>query len=276
VTDLLTGSDPTLDTSGWVVPRAEVHVLAERSSRYCVVIPVINEGERILGQLRRLRDHGFGLDVVVADGGSTDGSTDPEVLRDLGVRALLIKRDAGKLSAQLRMGFAFALSEGYEGVITVDGNGKDDVVAIPRFVEALDAGAGFVQGSRYVPGGRAINTPRERHLAIKLFHAPVTSVAARKRFTDTTNGFRGHSRALLTDRRVAPMREVFDTYELLAYLPIRASRLGYTCTEVPVTRAYPPAGAIPTKIHGRAAQFELVKILGRAAAGRYDPAGAGR
>ncbi len=261
-------ADPGM--AGWSVPRADSHVLRERGSRYCVLIPVINEGERILGQLRRLREHGFGLDVIVADGGSTDGSNDREVLRKLGVRALLVKRDPGKLSAQLRMGFAFALAEGYEGVITVDGNGKDDVAAIPLFVAALEAGAGFVQGSRYVPGGRAINTPLERHVAIKLLHAPVTSFAARKRYTDTTNGFRGHSRELLLDPRVAPMREVFDTYELLAYLPIRAARLGYRCTEVPVTRAYPEAGPLPTKIHGRGAQLDLVKILWRAATGRYD------
>jgi dolichol-phosphate mannosyltransferase len=261
----------TDEKARWQVPQGEVHVLRERSSKYCVVIPVINEGDRILGQLRTLRDHGFDLDVVVADGGSTDGSNDPEVHRELGVRALLIKRDAGKLSAQLRMGFAFALQEGYEGVITVDGNGKDDVSALPRFVAELDAGAGFVQGSRFVPGGQAINTPRERLLAIKLVHAPVTSLAARRRYTDTTNGFRGHSRALLGDPRVAPMRAVFDTYELLAYLPVRAARLGYRCTEVAVTRAYPADGAIPTKIHGRRGQFELVKILARAAFGRYSP-----
>lgn len=259
---------------GWAVPKADVHVLAERGSRYCVLVPVINEGDRVLGQLRTLREHGFGIDVVVADGGSTDGSNDPELLRELGVRALLVKRDAGKLSAQLRMGFAFALREGYDGVITVDGNGKDDVAALPRFVAALDAGAGFVQGSRFVPGGRAINTPRDRYLAIKLVHAPVTSLAARRRFTDTTNGFRGHSRTLLLDQRVAPMRDVFDTYELLAYLPIRAARLGYACTEVPVTRAYPPAGDIPTKIHGRGAQLGLASILGRAALGRYNPSAA--
>ena len=264
--DLVTGDG----TAGWAVPRGDVHVLAEKGSRYCVLIPVINEGERILAQLRRLQELGFGLDVVVADGGSTDGSNDPEVLRGLGVRALLVKRDAGKLSAQLRMGFAFALREGYDGVITVDGNGKDDVAAIPRFVQALDKGAGFIQGSRYVPGGQAINTPRERHLAIKFFHAPFTSLAARRRYTDTTNGFRGHSRALLLDPRVAPMRDVFDTYELLAYLPIRAARLGYRCLEVPVTRAYPDDGVVPTKIHGRSAQLELVKILWRAARGGYD------
>lgn len=256
---------------GWAVPQGDVHVLREKAGRHCLLIPVINEGERLLAQLRRVREHGFDVDVVVADGGSTDGSNDPDLLRDLGVRAVLVKRDAGKLSAQLRMGFAFALVEGYEGVITVDGNGKDDVAAVPLFQSALDEGLGFVQGSRYVPGGQAINTPRERHLAIKLFHAPLTSLAARRRYTDTTNGFRAHSRELLMDPRVAPMREVFDTYELLAYLPIRAAKLGYRCTEVPVTRAYPAAGSIPTKIHGRSAQFELVKILGRAASGGYDP-----
>lgn len=255
----------------WAVPRGDVHVLGERTGKYCVLIPVINEGERLLRQLRELQDHCFGLDVVVADGGSTDGSTDPEVLRARGVRAVLVKRDAGKLSAQLRMGFAFALREGYEGVITVDGNGKDDVAALHRFVSELDAGADFVQGSRFVPGGRAVNTPRDRLIAIKLLHAPVTSLAARHRYTDTTNGFRGHSRALLTDPRVAPLRDVFDTYELLAYLPIRAARLGFRCSEVPVTRAYPSVGDIPTKIHGRRAQLRLAAILGRAAAGRYDP-----
>ncbi|MGY2067541.1 glycosyltransferase family 2 protein [Blastococcus sp. SYSU DS0619] len=268
-TDLLTVSQD----NGWAVPRGEVHVLREKASRYCVLIPVINEGERLLAQLARVRDLGLDLDVIVADGGSTDGSNAPDVLAGLGVRALLVKRDEGKLSAQLRMGFAFALAEGYAGVITVDGNGKDDVSALPRFVDELDRGAGFVQGSRYVPGGKAINTPRERHLAIKLFHAPLTSLAARRRYTDTTNGFRAHSRELLEDPRVAPLRSVFDTYELLAYLPIRAARLGYRCLEVPVTRAYPDAGSIPTKIHGRRAQFELVKILVRAARGGYGPDG---
>ncbi|WP_324274265.1 glycosyltransferase family 2 protein [Blastococcus brunescens] len=268
----MTSRQIPVDETGWDVPQGDVHVLRERASRYCILIPVINEGERILGQLRAVQSHGFGVDVVVADGGSTDGSNDPELLQELGVRALLIKRADGKLSAQLRMGIAFALREGYEGVITVDGNGKDDVAALPRFVAALDEGAGFVQGSRFVPGGQAINTPLDRRLAITLVHAPVTSLAARHRFTDTTNGFRGHSRALLTDPRIAPLRDVFDSYELLAYLPIRAARLGYRCVEVPVTRAYPDDGQIPTKIHGRRGELGLATILARAVRGRYDPA----
>ena len=52
------------------------------------------------------------------------------------LRALLIKRGPGKLSAQMRMAMSFALDEGYEGIIVVDGNGKDDVAAIPRIHRA--------------------------------------------------------------------------------------------------------------------------------------------
>jgi len=40
------------------------------------VIPVINEGDRIRGQLMRIRDSGLPVDVIVADGGSTDGLLD--------------------------------------------------------------------------------------------------------------------------------------------------------------------------------------------------------
>lgn len=253
------------------VPAYERLDLAERRSDLAVVVPVIDEGERIRAQLERMRGVGHGLDVVIADGGSTDGSLDADVLRACGVRTLLTKTGPGKLSAQLRMAFAAVLDDGYAGVVTIDGNGKDEVDALPAVAQALRDGVDFVQGSRFVPGGRAVNTPRARYWAIRLVHAPVTSVGARRRYTDTTNGFRGHSARLLSDPRVDVFRDVFCTYELLAYLPIRAARLGYTCTEVPVTRAYPADGGVPTKIHGRRGQLDLVQILGRAAFGRYDP-----
>lgn len=254
----------------WSVPGGEVHTFAPRVHRFCLLIPVINEGQRIVDQLARVQVLNPAVDVIVVDGGSTDGSNEPELQRGLGVRTLLIKRDRGKLGAQLRMGMAYALSQGYDGVITVDGNGKDDVSAVPAFVAALESGADFVQGSRFVRGGQAVNTPVSRHLAITLIHAPVVSLAARKRYTDTTNGFRGHSARLLQDPRIAPFRDVFNSYELLAYLPIRASRLGYECREIPVTRAY-PEGEVPTKIHGLWGQIRILRILWAAALHRFDP-----
>jgi hypothetical protein len=249
--------------------------LAPRTSRYAVVVPVINEGDRIRGQLHRMAGTGHRQDVFIADGGSTDGSLHPDFLADVGVRTLLTKTGPGKLSAQLRMGFAAALDDGYDGVITVDGNGKDGVDALPRFAAALDEGYDFVQGSRFVPGGVARNTPAGRYWGIKLLHAPVISLGARRRFTDTTNGFRAHSATLLRDPDVDVFRDVFDAYELLAYLPVRAARLGHRCTEIPVSRVYPP-GATPTKINSVTGHLDLIGVLLRAAAGRYDPVGTPR
>lgn len=128
---------------------------------------------------------------------------------------------------------------GATGVITIDGNYKDSIEDIPRFIKKLEEGYDFVQGSRYVKGGRAVNTPPIRNLAVRLIHAPVISLTAGQRFTDTTNAYRAYSARYLADDRVAPLRDVFMTYELLAYLSVRATQLGYRACEIPVTRAYP-------------------------------------
>jgi dolichol-phosphate mannosyltransferase len=252
------------------VPRHERIDFAERASRYAVVVPILNEGERIRGQLRRMGQLGHGLDVFVADGGSSDGAPNPAFLAAHGVRTLLTKTGSGRLGGQLRMAFSAVLADGYQGVITVDGNGKDGIDALSRFATELDEGYDFVQGSRFVPGGAAVNTPPARYWGIRLVHAPVISVSARRRYTDTTNGFRAHSARLLRDPRVAIFRDVFDGYELLAYLPVRAARLGYRTCEIPVHRTY-PAGLTPTKIRSVGAHLELLGVLARAAAGRYNP-----
>src|SRR5690606_12255913 len=123
-----------------------------------------------------------------------------------------------KLSAQLRCAYAFALDQGYEGIVTIDGNDKDDPAPIPQFIAALEQGADFVQASRYLPGGVAENTPKLRDFAIRSIHAPLLSLASGFHWTDTTQGFRAYSRKLLLDERIAPFRDVFMTYELLAYL----------------------------------------------------------
>lgn len=253
------------------VPAYTMTGLRDPQWPFALVIPVINENGRLTAQLGRIREAAHEVDIIIADGGSTDGSTEPDALLELGVTTLLTKTGPGRLSAQLRMAIHHCLTHHYEAIITMDGNGKDGVDGIGRIASALHDGYDFVQGSRFVRGGRAISTPRDRLLAIRLVHAPITSLAARHCFTDTTNGFRGHSRRLLEDPLVAPLRDTFQTYELLAYLPIRASRLGYRVTEVPVTRAYPKDEATPTKISGPFAHLGLLQTLILASAGLYGP-----
>src|SRR5205085_2045260 len=97
-----------------------------------------------------------------------------DTLAEFRLRALLVKRGPGKLSAQMRMAIAFALAEAYDGLIVIDGNGKDDHSAVPRFIELLVAGYDHVQGSRYIGGGKGINTPLSRTIGVRLLHAPLS------------------------------------------------------------------------------------------------------
>lgn len=255
-----------------MVPKYTTHSFAEKRFDTALIIPVINEGGKIISQLKRLATIDCQVDIIIADGDSDDGSlSDYIFLDELNVNTILVKKDAGKLSAQLRMAFDFGIKRGYRYFITMDGNDKDGSEGIGRIINKLEQGYDFVQGSRFIPGGIAENTPKIRFLAIKCFHAPLTSIAARNKFTDTTNGFRGFSRKLIESKDVALFREVFDTYELLFYIPIRASRLKFRVAEVPVSRRYPKAGLVPTKIQGVRAYFSLIRILTFAAIGMYNP-----
>lgn len=265
------GAQLRLNHTEWEVPSFLCNELAPKHSDTCVCIPVINEGERIGAQLERMRQTAPSVDILIADGGSTDGSLDPALLRATGVRALLTKTGPGRLSAQMRMAMAWALEQGYGGLIFMDGNNKDDPEAVARFQAELEGGADHVQGSRYLPGGRAVNTPLARHLGVKLLHAPLISLAAHFRYTDTTNGFRGYSARFLLDPRVQPFREVFSGYELHYYLAIRAARLGFAVKEIPTTRVYPRGSKTPTKISPFKGNLKVLMTLLRAVFVGYAP-----
>lgn len=256
----------------WQVPAFKVLLAQGRQHRWCVVIPVINEGERIRNLLARMRALNIaGLaDIIIVDGGSTDGSLEERFLKQMGVRDLLLKTGPGRLSAQLRCAYAYALDQGYEGIVTIDGNDKDDPEAIARFIDMLAQGFDFVQASRFIDGGVAENTPASRDLAIRFIHAPMLSLFSGFRWTDTTQGFRAYSRKLLLDPAVAPFREIFASYELLAYLSYRAPRLAYRCVEIPTVRKY-PKGEVPTKISAFKGNLAVLTTLFRACFGRYNP-----
>lgn len=258
--------------AGWQVPSFETLLWLGRQHPWCIVIPVINEGERIKHLLARMAALKIGsfADIIIVDGGSTDGSLTPEFLQENGVRGLLLKTSFGKLSAQLRCAYSFALDQGYEGIVTIDGNNKDDPEAIPRFIDALKQGVDFVQASRFISGGVAENTPKSRDFAIRYIHAPMLSLFSGFHWTDTTQGFRAYSRKMLLDDRIALFRNVFMTYELLVYLSCRAPNLGYWCVELPTIRRY-PKGEVPTKISSYKGNLSLLAVLIRACFGLYNP-----
>jgi len=253
------------------VPKFVVSEFEKKKMKYCLCIPIINENGRIHSELARSKFHGIDklVDIIICDGGSNDGSTDKDLMSKYNVNTLLTKSDIGKLGAQLRMGFWWALNRGYSGIITIDGNDKDSIESVPLFIRKLDEGYDFVQGSRFILGGNAINTPLERHLAVKYIHAPLTSYVSNYHYTDSTNGFRAHSKRFLEHPEVKPFRGIFQSYELLPFLSIIAPQLNLRICEVPVTRTYPKSGLIPTKITKFSDKLSLLAILIKAIRGDY-------
>jgi glycosyltransferase involved in cell wall biosynthesis len=111
------------------------------SESVAVVIPTLNEAESIgavIGALPRpLVDH-----IIVADGGSTDGT--PQIARAAGAEVITVGAGYGRAC------LAGAEAAGDAGVLVfMDGDGADDPGAIEQMVAALRSGGyDFVIGSR--------------------------------------------------------------------------------------------------------------------------------
>lgn len=253
------------------IPKFETFPLSAKRNKYCLCIPVINEGEKFKKVLAKIKPYSGLLDILVLDNNSSDGSTDTDFLRKNSVTALLELGERGRLGSQLRMGYYYALNRGYKGVVTIDGNGKDDPVSIPLFLKSLEEGFDYVQGSRFLKGGSGVNTPILRELGIRFIHAPLLGLSSGFWYTDTTPGFRAYSSKLLMDRKMSIFRKVFQSYELLAYISARAPRLGFKVKEVPIIRKYPKGGTVPTKIHGFEGNLELLTVLLKSALGCFNP-----
>ena len=164
----------------WDIPNFEIIFLKEKKNKYLLIIPVINEGKNIIDLLNKIYLLSIPkiIDIVIIDGGSTDNSLNVQYLLNKGVSGLIIKRAHGKLSSQLRIAYSISSAMGYQGVITIDGNNKDEPDAIKDFIYSLDNGYDFVQGSRFVKNGKHLNTPFLRYLAIRWIHAPLLSIAS--------------------------------------------------------------------------------------------------
>lgn len=253
------------------IPEYNLFEFAKKKTKYCLIIPIINEGEKFKKVVRDLKKYANLLDIIIADGGSTDGSTDKRFLRGQKVRALLVKTGPGKLGAQYRMAFSYAMDQKYEGVITMDGNGKDDAESLKDFIEALDNGYDYLQGSRFIKGGKAINTPGMRTFAIRIIFSPMMTLASGKWYTDVTNGHRAYSRKLLLHPELKLFRDIFIKYEILFYITARANKLGLKTKEIPVIRKYPKTGKTPTKIIGWRSYWELLSKTTAVALGKYNP-----
>jgi dolichol-phosphate mannosyltransferase len=229
-----------------------------RGLSIAVVAPVLDE-ERKIGLVVRRVPRDVVDQTLVVDDGSTDRSA--EVARAAGATVLPLGRTVG-VGAALRAGYRRLAAQGWDVVVTVAGNNKDAPEEIPRLLDPIaDGRADFVQGSRFLaPGADFGAMPAYRRVATRL-HPLLFSLIARRRVTESTNGFRAIRRTVLTDPRIDLDQPWLDEYELEPYLYLRAIRLGYRTVEVPVTKTYPPKALGQTKMKPVVGWWSILRPL---------------
>ena len=153
------------------VPLIEVEALAARTSvpytgpdrrsgrttKVSVVVPAMNEEHNIGHVLGELPDDLF--EVILVDGNSRDDTVEAARRAYPDIR-VVTQSGRGKGDA-FRTGFAAVRGN---LVVMLDADGSADPAEIPRFVEALEAGADFAKGSRFLPGGGSADITPTRKL----------------------------------------------------------------------------------------------------------------
>lgn len=203
-----------------------------------LAVPICFNEEKKIGRVLDRFEAGIVDKVMVMDDGSTDAS--PAVIAEHGVDILRHESQKG-VGAAIRSVIRYAQAHHYDILVILAGNDKDRPSEIRRLVQPIvEDGFDFIQGSRYLPGGDFGNMPLYRNLSTRWIHPWLFSLTARKKITDSTNGFRAIRVSLFDDARLWIDQPWLDKYELEPYIMFKAIRLGYRFKEVPVSKIYPP------------------------------------
>ncbi|MFC4755925.1 polyprenol monophosphomannose synthase [Dietzia aurantiaca] len=138
------------------------------SERTLVIIPTYDERDTLPVVVERLLAAAPDVSVLVADDNSPDGTgevADRLAAEDPRGRITVLHRKGKEgLGAAYIAGFRWGLARDYTVLVEMDADGSHPPERLPAMLEAVDAGADLAIGSRYVPGGRVVNWPWQRHV----------------------------------------------------------------------------------------------------------------
>ncbi len=187
------------------------------------VIPFLDERESIdmlyAEIVRNSEAQGKSFEIIFVDDGSRDGGdlvVQALAHKDERVHLIQFRRNFGK-SAALSAGFAAARGA---IVVTMDADLQDDPAELPRFFEAIDAGADVVSGWKQVR-----HDPVDKTLPSRLFNAAVNRAFGLK-LHDHNCGFKAY--------RAEALAELNLYGELHRFIPALLFGRGFRIVELPV------------------------------------------
>jgi glycosyltransferase involved in cell wall biosynthesis len=196
-------------------------LLGPRDVRISVVIPAYNEAENLQYVLPLTPD--WVHEVILVDDHSTDETVAVACKLFPTIRILNALHGHGK-GAALQAGFASATGD---IIVMMDADGSSDPREIPRFVEALLAGAYLAKGSRFIPGGGTSDITRLRRLGSWVLIG-VANTLFRTRFTDMFCGLNAFWKDSLGFFEID-----CEGFEIEALLHLRVCKSNLQIVEVP-------------------------------------------
>ncbi len=193
--------------------------------RTCVIIPTYNESKNIgklIDQIKKLS-----IDVIIVDDGSNDDTV--RVAESSKAKVLRSDCNSGKGAALIK-GYNFALAQGFDAVISMDGDGQHSCNDIDKFMQkALNSDAALIIGNRMTM------TKRMPFLRIMTnsFMSWLLSLIIKQKIPDTQCGFR-----LIKKDALLKMNLSTSKYETESEILIKAARLGFKIESVPVETIY--------------------------------------
>lgn len=151
-----------------------------------VIIPAYNEEESILETVRDIRENAADFDYVVINDCSRDRTL--EICRANGIHVLDLPVNLG-IGGAVQTGYLYALKNGYDIAVQVDGDGQHDAKYLRPMLEALEReSADMVIGSRFI-NNEGFQSSGVRRLGIRFFSVLIR-VLFGARITDATSGMR--------------------------------------------------------------------------------------
>ena len=153
------------------------------------IVPAFNEEQAIGGVIDEIRAADPGLKILVVDDGSTDATSAIAGARSAEVLRLPFNLGIG---GAVQTGYLYAMEHDFEIAVQIDGDGQHDPAQLDVLLAPILAGtADLVVGSRFAAGRHPAAFSRRAGMRVL---AALVSLLARKRFTDTTSGFRALNR----------------------------------------------------------------------------------
>jgi dolichol-phosphate mannosyltransferase len=199
------------------------------------VIPTYNEADNlpvIIDALMAL--NADGLHVLIVDDNSPDGTGQiADHLAHTYADRIFVMHCAGKqgLGRAYVRGFVWALEHGYDAVGEMDADLSHDPKAVPSLIEAAEAGADLVIGSRYLNGISVINWPLRRillSLGANVYVRRITRIPIH----DGTSGFRVYRANTLQAINLGTIAS--NGYSFQVEMTYRAHLCGAKIVEVPI------------------------------------------